>query len=668
MAHPHHIAPSPNPKQFVLCFDGTGNKFAGDDSDSNVLKIFRMLDRSKSHQYHYYQPGIGTYVTTKSLSSHGRVQRLKSWYQKAKDSAIGSSFDEHVMGGYKFLMRYYSPGDEIYFIGFSRGSYIARFLAEMLDYIGLLEAGNEELVRFAWKTFAKWQQRSGDTEDEQTEKKRLFEYMKAFRETFSRPISRIRFMGLFDTVNSVPRFENAWMQRSKFPYTARSSARVIRHAVGIDERRAKFRQDLISGARPKENRHKHRRHHFGPHRLEQHLHRHEDTNHHLHIRHQDHQNGKANANANANTNADQVPSIRLDDGTNGAPTEVNAPETPVDAPAFQNPGWGPGPGETYYHPAHSSHAGSEANHGESHNRYRAPSPRRNSLLVPKPNQSTDDVTSVRSGQSGLSIAVPSHDGDYDSDEDEQDIHEVWFPGCHADIGGGWKLENGERWALSHAPLVWMTQEAHKAGLELDERKMKHFQCLEEYDGDYSPIRAEIAARRPSQQPQEDPDAFRETPNEKQRSAASRDFWNALHTSSTAGLLHDCLEFNQGLPPMSVLSWRIMEWLPFRRMDLQSDGSWKPICWPLPRGEVRDVPLDAEIHVSAIRRMQHNPQYRPGNVIVGGGGRGVRFAPEEHGMGDWVILRNEGDKVRETYVRKDQATKCKEKLESDHEHS
>lgn len=605
-------------------------------------------------------------MTTKSLSSHGRVQRFKSWYQKAKDSAIGSSFDEHVMGGYKFLMRYYSPGDEIYFIGFSRGSYIARFLAEMLDYIGLLEAGNEELIRFAWKTFAKWQQRSGDTEDEQAEKKKLFEYMKAFRETFSRPISRIRFMGLFDTVNSVPRFENAWMQRSKFPYTARSSALVIRHAVGIDERRAKFRQDLISGARPKDNRHKHHRHHFGPHRLEQHLHRHEDTNHHLHVRHQDHQNSKANSNTNAN--ADQVPSIRLDDGTNGGPTEVNAPETPVDTPAFQTPGWGPGPGETYYHPAHSSHAGSEANHGEKSFRYRAPSPRRNSLLVPKPNQSTDDVLSVHSGQSGLSIAVPSHDGDYDTDEDEQDIHEVWFPGCHADIGGGWKLADGERWALSHAPLVWMVQEAHKAGLELDERKMKHFQCLEEYDGDYSPIRAEIAARRPSQQPpQEDPDAFRDVPNEKQRSAASRDFWNALHTSSTAGLLHDCLEFNQGLPPTSVLSWRIMEWLPFRRMDLQSDGSWKPICWPLPRGEVRDVPLDAEIHVSAIRRMQHDPKYRPGNVIVGGGGRGVRFAPEEHGMGDWVILRNEGDKVRETYVRKDQATKCKEKLEHDHDH-
>lgn len=33
---------SAQPKQFVLCFDGTGNKFAGDESDSNVLKIFRV--------------------------------------------------------------------------------------------------------------------------------------------------------------------------------------------------------------------------------------------------------------------------------------------------------------------------------------------------------------------------------------------------------------------------------------------------------------------------------------------------------------------------------------------------------------------------------------------------------------------------------------------------
>jgi len=51
---------SPTPRdrvarKLILCFDGTGNKFHGDESDSNILKIFRMLDRTADDQYHYYQ-------------------------------------------------------------------------------------------------------------------------------------------------------------------------------------------------------------------------------------------------------------------------------------------------------------------------------------------------------------------------------------------------------------------------------------------------------------------------------------------------------------------------------------------------------------------------------------------------------------------------------------
>lgn len=43
------------PRKLILCFDGTGNKFHGNESDSNILKIFRMLDREADDQYHYYQ-------------------------------------------------------------------------------------------------------------------------------------------------------------------------------------------------------------------------------------------------------------------------------------------------------------------------------------------------------------------------------------------------------------------------------------------------------------------------------------------------------------------------------------------------------------------------------------------------------------------------------------
>lgn len=40
----------PRRKKLILCFDGTGNKFKGDSGDSNILKIFRMLDRTNGDQ------------------------------------------------------------------------------------------------------------------------------------------------------------------------------------------------------------------------------------------------------------------------------------------------------------------------------------------------------------------------------------------------------------------------------------------------------------------------------------------------------------------------------------------------------------------------------------------------------------------------------------------
>lgn len=63
---------------------------------------------------------------------------------------------------------------------------------------------------------------------------------------------------------------------------------------------------------------------------------------------------------------------------------------------------------------------------------------------------SDDKDSIAS--------LDTHDrDDDDSDETvEQDIEEVWFPGAHGDIGGGWDLPDGEE-PLSHGPLVWMVR-------------------------------------------------------------------------------------------------------------------------------------------------------------------------------------------------------------------
>ena len=35
-----------------------------------------------------------------------------------------------------------------FFSGFSRGAHVGRFLAEMLDHVGLLSAGNEGTIKF----------------------------------------------------------------------------------------------------------------------------------------------------------------------------------------------------------------------------------------------------------------------------------------------------------------------------------------------------------------------------------------------------------------------------------------------------------------------------------------------------------------------------------------
>ena len=43
------------PSKLILCFDGTGNKYLEDPSDTNVVKLYQKFDREAPNQYHYYQ-------------------------------------------------------------------------------------------------------------------------------------------------------------------------------------------------------------------------------------------------------------------------------------------------------------------------------------------------------------------------------------------------------------------------------------------------------------------------------------------------------------------------------------------------------------------------------------------------------------------------------------
>ncbi|ODM21003.1 hypothetical protein SI65_04056 [Aspergillus cristatus] len=232
-----------NERELVLCFDGTGNTFRADGGESNILKIFRLLDRTKENRYCYYQPGIGTEISPSSLANLALRPTTKLNTQKALDLALATSFNKHVIGGYRFLARRWKPGTKIYLFGFSRGAYTARFLNEMLDYVGLISADNEELIPFVWEAFTDWK----FAPQSHRRRHRAYEILRISRETMCRPIERVYFLGLFDTVNSVAEFEKSSGNSGSTNQNACQPRPVItRHAVSIDERRIKFQPVLFA--------------------------------------------------------------------------------------------------------------------------------------------------------------------------------------------------------------------------------------------------------------------------------------------------------------------------------------------------------------------------------------------------------------------------------------
>lgn len=208
------------------------------------------------------------------------------------------------------------------------------------------------------------------------------------------------------------------------------------------------------------------------------------------------------------------------------------------------------------------------------------------------NASDQDASSIHTTTSQNSL-LPSVPFGEDVDEDEaaaQDIEELWFPGCHADLGGGWPLADGEESPLSHAPLVWMVREAQRAGIDFDQSKMRALGCCDSNDGDMSKTGypsgvPEVQITKPPDlfhSPHSEHSSFGWAPGLQPQARTQSEFHRKLHVAATKGVLHDCLEFKNGLPATSVLSWKIMEYMPFRRMDLTPEGSWKAITWPLPR--------------------------------------------------------------------------------------
>lgn len=215
------------PRTVVVCLDGTGDQFDGDNS--NIVHFVSCLKKhSPAEQVTYYQPGIGTYTEG----------GLQNGIRAAMDMAVGSGLGEterkgaglrltwmlgrHVRDAYKFLMQNYEDGDRICLLGFSRGAYTIRCLAGMLHKVGLLPASNRSQVNFAYKFYK-----------DDSPKGQLMSA--EFKRTFCTNVN-LYFVGLWDCVASVG-FIPRTLPLSKSPT---NSIYHFRHAMALNEHRAKF--------------------------------------------------------------------------------------------------------------------------------------------------------------------------------------------------------------------------------------------------------------------------------------------------------------------------------------------------------------------------------------------------------------------------------------------
>ncbi|KAJ8103176.1 hypothetical protein POJ06DRAFT_64803 [Lipomyces tetrasporus] len=222
-------------KRIILLCDGTWQNSLTQDhrNPSNVSRLARAIKPVAGNgiqQIVYYHPGVGSYG--------GPL----AWF-------LGGSFGEGIVKQmedvYSFLSYNYLPGDEIFFFGFSRGSYMVRALCSfVLDFGILRKPGMSEFVpvfkMFMKKDFAK------NAALQELQSTLAANGVLILPEENGEKI-KVKVIGCFDTVGSlgIPRV---------FPWQAdvyafldmklNSNVQYAFHALALDELRSVFQPTL----------------------------------------------------------------------------------------------------------------------------------------------------------------------------------------------------------------------------------------------------------------------------------------------------------------------------------------------------------------------------------------------------------------------------------------
>ncbi|RPI23049.1 MAG: DUF2235 domain-containing protein, partial [Actinobacteria bacterium] len=218
-------------KNIVLCLDGTGNQLKA-KGNTNVVLLYQMLDLSDPEaQVAFYDPGVGTFAAT------GAWTRLSQKLSKLLGLAFGLGIKDNIAEAYRYLMGHYRPGDRVFVFGFSRGAFTARALCGMSYRAGMMQPGAENLVPYLVSRYTK----GGRWSDEDW--KNVDQFAKTFSHDHGGSLAMpVAFLGLWDSVKALGylRWDPSW------PYTRQlPNARVIRHAVSIDEKRRPYPEYLV---------------------------------------------------------------------------------------------------------------------------------------------------------------------------------------------------------------------------------------------------------------------------------------------------------------------------------------------------------------------------------------------------------------------------------------
>ena len=221
-------------RNIVICCDGTGNEYG--DSNSNIVKLYSTLIINGTDQVGYYHPGVGT------MGSPTAHNKISSAWSVLMGMAFGAGLLANVGDAYRYLMNVYQEGDRVYIFGFSRGAFTARALAGVLHMFGLLCPGNNGLIPYVIRMYAKRSRNAAGMTH-------TFQVATGFKSTFCRPCP-LHLVGVFDTVSSVGMVWSPLV----LPYTGQNPDMANgRHAISIDERRAYFGSSLWGAELPNQS-------------------------------------------------------------------------------------------------------------------------------------------------------------------------------------------------------------------------------------------------------------------------------------------------------------------------------------------------------------------------------------------------------------------------------